>query len=201
MLCVTNPPFRSRPLSPTNPRTTTSTGVGPSTHPGGSSGSFHHATHTPSGEEICRRFNFGKCTKGAECTFAHMCSVMGCSGITLPRPAPGSLQELRELQRAHTPLRRSAFEHELKAHPDKAWVSWLLNGIDNSVSTGYNGPHFSYTARNLTSALQHPDVVDDELQKEVESGRILGPFCQPPPSRTSAHPGLGQSQRKTENGE
>ena len=78
--CVTNPPFRSRPLPPTNPRTTTSTGVGPSTHPGGSSGSSHHATHTPSGEEICRRFNFGKCTKGAECTFAHKCSVTGCSG-------------------------------------------------------------------------------------------------------------------------
>ena len=116
-------------------------------------------------------------------------------GITLPRPAPGSLRELRELQRAHTPLRRSAFEHELKAHPDKAWVSWLLNGIDNGVSTGYNGPHFSYTARNLTSALQHPEVVDDELQKEVESGRILGPFCQPPLKnlRTS---GLGAVPKK-----
>ena len=118
-------------------------------------------------------------------------------GITLPRPAPGSLRELRELQRAHTPLQRSAFEHELKAHPDKAWVSWLLNGIDNGVSTGYNGPHFSYTARNLTSALQHPEVVDDGLQKEVESGRILGPFCQPPLKnlRTS---GLGAVPKKNE---
>ena len=36
-------------------------------------------------------------------------------GITLPRPAPRSLRELSELQRAHTPLRHSAFEHELKA--------------------------------------------------------------------------------------
>ena len=75
---------------------------------------------------------------------------------------------LRELQRAHTPLQRSAFEHELKKHPDKAWVSWLLqhpdkawvswllNGIDNGVSTGYNGPHFPFTARNLhTTAPQN----------------------------------------------
>ena len=173
--------------------------VGPSTHPGGSSGSSHHATHTPSGE-ICRRFNFGKCTKGAECTFAHKCWVTGCMGITLPRPAPGSLRELRELKRTYTPLRRSAFEHELKAHPDKAWVSWLLNGIDNGVSTGYNGPHFSYTARNLTSALQHPEVVDDELQKEWNQDASWASFASLP-SRTSAHQGLGQSQRKTENGE
>ena len=116
-------------------------------------------------------------------------------GITLPRPAPVPLQGLRELQRAHTPLRRSAFEHELKEHPDKAWVSWLLNGIDNGVSTGYKGPHFPFTARNLTSTQQHPEIVDAELEKEVNLGRILGPFSQRPLKhlRTS---GLGAVQKK-----
>ncbi|KAL5496391.1 hypothetical protein EMCRGX_G012664 [Ephydatia muelleri] len=78
---------------------------------------------------------------------------------TLPSPAPApALQGLSELQRAHTPLRRLAFERELKGHPDKAWVSWLLNGIDNG----------------------HPEIVDAELLKEVELGRILGPFSQRP---------------------
>eukprot|EP00731_Ephydatia_muelleri_P007891 Em0004g229a len=84
---------------------------------------------------------------------------------TLPSPAPApALQGLSELQRAHTPLRRLAFERELKGHPDKAWVSWLLNGIDNGVST----------------ATMHPEIVDAELLKEVELGRILGPFSQRP---------------------
>eukprot|EP00731_Ephydatia_muelleri_P033689 Em0035g26a len=115
---------------------------------------------------------------------------------TLPSPAPApALQGLSELQRAHTPLRRLAFERELKGHPDKAWVSWLLNGIDNGVSTGYNGPHFPFTARNLTSALQHPEIVDAELLKEVELGRILSPFSQRPLEhlRTS---GLGAVPKK-----
>ena len=115
---------------------------------------------------------------------------------TLPSPAPApALQGLSELQQAHTPLRRLAFERELKGHPDKAWVSWLLNGIDNGVSTGYNGPHFPFTARNLTSALQHPEIVDAELLKEVELGRILGPFSQRPLEhlRTS---GLGAVPKK-----
>lgn len=79
--CATNPPFRTRQQPSTNPRIGTSTGA--STYPGTTTGNSHHsehATHTPSGEEICRRFNFGKCSKGTECAFSHKCWVTGCSG-------------------------------------------------------------------------------------------------------------------------
>ena len=156
--CVTNPALRTRQQS-SYPRIGAS-GI-PAQHPAATTGSLHHgehATHTASGA-----------------------GPLAAVESTLPSPAPApALQGLSELQRAHTPLRRSAFERELKGHPDKAWVSWLLNGIDNGVSTGYKGPHFPFTARNLTSALQHPDIVDAELQKEVELGRILGPFSQRP---------------------
>eukprot|EP00731_Ephydatia_muelleri_P017502 Em0010g600a len=93
--------------------------------------------------------------------------------ITLPRPSPAPvLQWLRELQQAHTPLRCSAIERELKGHPDKAWVSWLLNGIDNSVSTGYDSPHFSL----LHSTSAH--LAWEQFQKkkgEVES--YSSPIC------------------------
>ena len=65
--CVTNPPFRTRPQSHTNPQIRTSTGA--SVLQGATTGSSHlsseHTTHTPSGhEEICPRFNFGKCSEG-----------------------------------------------------------------------------------------------------------------------------------------
>ena len=165
---------------------------------------------------------------------------------------------LRELQRAHTPLRRSAFQHELKKHPDKAWVSWLLkhpdkawvswllqhpdkawvswllkhpdkawvswllqhpdkawvswllkhpdkawvswllqhpdkawvswllNGIDNGVSTGYNGPHFPFTARNLRTTAP-PKIVDAKLEKEVNLGRILQMSLFPAPPQAPPH--------------
>ena len=83
----------------------------------------------------------------------------------------------------------------MRNHPDKAWVSWLLHSILNGVSTGYKGPHTPYTARNLSSALQYPDVITSELQKEVAAGRVLGPFADRPlPSlRTS---GLGAAAKK-----
>ena len=32
-----------------------------------------HATHTAEGKEICKRYNVGRCTKGEECIFTHVC--------------------------------------------------------------------------------------------------------------------------------
>ena len=116
-------------------------------------------------------------------------------GVTTPaKPVPGPLGSLAD-QQVHTPLRPSEFERELRNHPDKAWVTWLLNSILYGVSIGFNGPHTPYTARNLPSALQHPEVVSSELQKEVEAGRVLGPFAERPlPNlRTS---GLGAAPKK-----
>ena len=52
---------------------------------------------------------------------------------------------LSELQRAHSPLRYSEFEHELANHPDKAFVAWLLEAIDNGVNLGFSGPRTSHT--------------------------------------------------------
>ncbi len=41
-------------------------------------------TRTPSGAEICRRYNFDRCTLGDECKFTHVCWKPGCGG-----PHPG----------------------------------------------------------------------------------------------------------------
>ena len=35
-------------------------------------------------------------------------------------------------------------------------------------------------AKHLSSALQHPTIIDESLKKEIEAGRILGPFDDPP---------------------
>eukprot|EP00731_Ephydatia_muelleri_P000990 Em0001g990a len=115
--------------------------------------------------------------------------------LTLPTLVPTPLRWPHELQRARTPLRGSAFELELSHHPDKAWVSRLLIGINNGVSTGYKDTHYHFQARNLASALAHPEVVDAELKKEVDSCRVLGPFpsCLLHNFRT---PGLGVVLKK-----
>eukprot|EP00731_Ephydatia_muelleri_P028107 Em0019g980a len=158
--CATRQPFRPK----TNTFTPGNTSAQRSSTTGGQpTQSSGHITLSSTGKEICRRYNYGTCTR-TSCTFAHKCWI-------------------------------TEFERELRNHPDKAWVSWLLQSILNGVSTGYKGPHTPYTARNLSSALQYPDVITSELQKEVAAGRVLGPFADRPlPSlRTS---GLGAAAKK-----
>lgn len=45
-----------------------------------------HESHAPSGAELCRRFNYAKCTLGVNCRYAHVCWVKGCGGS---HPAKG----------------------------------------------------------------------------------------------------------------
>ena len=69
----------------------------------------------------------------------------------------------------------------LANHPDKAWVSWLLDGITNGVPIGYNGtPQFPNIAHNLVSALQHPGILEKELSQEIKAEQVRGPFFGPP---------------------
>ena len=79
-------------------------------------------------------------------------SVPSVMNVSLPIAA-GNLAATRRIpaedapnpdsQRGQTPLRHSHFGRELANHPDKAWVSWLLDTIRNGVSLGYTGPRLS----------------------------------------------------------
>ncbi len=54
----------------------------------------------------------------------------GNQGVVAPTLVNVAPHTGPELLRAQTPLRHSQFERELEHHPDKAWVSWLLRGIN-----------------------------------------------------------------------
>ena len=84
------------------------------------------------------------------------------------------------------------FERELVNHPDKAWTHWLLK---NGVALGYDGPRGPSKARNLKSALEHVQVIDEELRKECLVNRILGPFSSRP-IRNLKCSGLGAVPKK-----
>lgn len=108
---------------------------------------------------------------------------------TLAKGAPKNPELRRALPQRHsqiesessyTPLQYAQFAKELKHHPDKSWTSDLLQSIQHGVTLGYEGPRGPMEARNLLSAHTHPTVIDDELQKECQAGRILGPFLARP---------------------
>ena len=189
--CVTRNPFRARQQvqsGSSTPRQGSATTAGNASNQQGD-----RSVLTTTGQEICRRT--ASALKEPNATMPTSAGVTVVVGTTLLQPALAPSRHPCELQRAHTPLRSSTFEQELRNHPDKAWTSWLLAGIDNGVSTGYNGPRFPHTARNLASARKHPDIIDTELAKEIAAGRILGPFSECPLTnlRTS---GMGAVAKK-----
>ena len=101
-----------------------------------------------------------------------------------------------DLKRGCTPLRNSQFGRELAHHPDKAWVSWLLQSIDNRVSLGYTGPRGPSTARNLLSAHLHLEVITAELHKECAAGHIINLTSVPPLTKLKCS-GVGVVPKKT----
>ena len=79
-----------------------------------------------------------------------------------------------------TPLRPLELERELANHPNKSFVSQLIHNIRHGCSIGYVGPEFVHIAHHLPSALAHPLVIDEALQRECQAGRMAGPYRHPP---------------------
>ena len=79
-----------------------------------------------------------------------------------------------------TPLVFTAWRHLLIAHPNRDLTHFFLQGIAAGFRIGYNPPSESLkpSKRNMQSALQHPEVVDEYLAKEQQARRVRGPFNQ-----------------------
>ena len=84
----------------------------------------------------------------------------------------------RELQRVKTPLRAREWERSLVAHPDREFCNYSLRGITEGFRVGFHYSSGSCTRAksNMQSALSNPKVVEEYLAREVEKGRVIGPF-------------------------
>ena len=56
----------------------------------------------------------------------------------------------------------------------------LVSGFKFGFPIHYSGARISCDAKNLLSASQNPDAVDIKIRKELEAGRLAGPFPIPP---------------------
>lgn len=57
---------------------------------------------------------------------------------------------------------------------------FLVNGFSCGFRVGFVGERHSFESPNLQSALEQPHIVISKLNKELEAGRIAGPFAIPP---------------------
>ena len=112
------------------------------------------------------------------CTPDTTCSYLGRDGVYIytkdlldleqaPQKEQSSIVNPR-LAGVHTPLHLAAWSKKLHRHPDKDFSNYILRGIENGFHIGIN-PAVSLkpATRNMQSASQHPEVIDDYLQKEL----------------------------------
>ena len=72
-------------------------------------------------------------------------------------------------------------QSELQTFPDKLFASKLISGLSQGFHTGVKHLTLeSFESKNLRSALQDPDKVDELLSKEVNEGYWTGPYKTPP---------------------
>ena len=73
------------------------------------------------------------------------------------------------------------FQLELRDHanPDKA--AHVVQGLRNGFHLGFNySTSLKSATGNKASALLNTQVIDNYLQLEAQTGRVAGPFSQPP---------------------
>ena len=99
------------------------------------------------------------------------------SNYSLCSPAVCPLRPVHQL----TSINVDRFQHELRHHPNPDKVAYVVQGLHDGfhLCLNYSTPLKSAMG-NMASALLNPQVIDNYLQSEVLTGRVAGPFPQPP---------------------
>lgn len=83
------------------------------------------------------------------------------------------------LQTVSSPLRDhlSAWQLALGSHPDKDFMSYILQGINCGLRVGFDYSRSLSPAQcNMPSTKDYGEVVESYLAGEVPAGRIIGPL-------------------------
>ena len=68
----------------------------------------------------------------------------------------------------------------LASYPNREHARRLISGFKFGFPLHFEGARVALEARNLKSAFEHRGVLRKKLHKELQLGRIAGPFTAPP---------------------
>ena len=94
------------------------------------------------------------------------------------KEVPTAIQVPLQAYYIHTPLIIHKWQEALVKHSHQPLVAFFLMEISQGFTIGFNhSPDKLKSARrNLTGALQHPQVVEEYLATEVLHHHVAGPF-------------------------
>ena len=95
-----------------------------------------------------------------------------------------------------TPVKAKSLEVYLNGYQE-ASRKHLLAGFLHGFRLHFQGPSEGSSSNNLVSASEHANIVDQKLAKEIQAGRIIGPFDKPPLHNLKVSP-LGVIPKKVQ---
>ena len=107
----------------------------------------------------------------------HLCSPSTLCPIRL------AIQHLLLPLAVVSPISLPALATELSSHPSASFRQYLLSGFPEGFRVGFQPARIHqihFTAGNMKSALNTPQVVEEYLACKVYLGRVAGPFASPP---------------------
>ena len=116
------------------------------------------------------------------------------TNLTHASDAPSTHNTNKQQNQLPTPINPNKLAHFLQGY-SKEETNYLIQGFTYGF---YITQTQQFTkcqiAKNHNSATQKPQIVQDMLSKELEAGRIQGPFSQPPFHNfgTKTQKGVGQ---------
>ena len=84
------------------------------------------------------------------------------------------------LQLAQTPILLSKMRPFLQSYPNRHDAQVLFQGFSVGFRLGYTGPRTASAARNLVSVRGNLPIVRQKIDRELQLGRVAGPFSTPP---------------------
>ena len=87
-----------------------------------------------------------------------------------------------------SPINIQCLKHCLSEYPDRINSYFLLDGFKHGFHLGYKGPRIPLLCKNLKSAYDNPNELQNIIDMEVEKHRTLGPFSVPPISNLRTSP-------------
>jgi hypothetical protein len=71
-------------------------------------------------------------------------------------------------------------EKSLSFYPFGNVKTELIQGLNHGFKLQYNGPRLPVQSKNSRSVSENPDLVREKIFKEIDLGRVAGPFDYPP---------------------
>lgn len=87
-----------------------------------------------------------------------------------------------------TPIKGNNLHKLVRSYPDRKVAYLLAQGFEGGFLLNYHGPRIKVEFRNMKSAIQHSNELAEKIKKEIDLGRVLGPFSAPPISNLRCNP-------------